>query len=75
MSRSYRRGFQCAGDKELKKLFNRKLRRSQLKGTEDLPVGNGYKKMNESWDIADYKDEIVKEDYDNWADFQRYRSK
>lgn len=75
MSRSYRKGFQCAGDKEFKKLFNRKLRRVQLKKAEVLPIGNGYKKMNESWDIADYKDEIVKENYNDWADFQRDRSK
>lgn len=74
MSRSYRKGFQCAGDKDLKKLFNRKLRRTQLKETEDLPIGNAYKKMNESWDIADYRWEIVEEDYE-WADYQRMRSK
>lgn len=74
MSRSYRKGVQCAGDKDLKKLFNRKLRRTQLKETEDLPIGNAYKKMNESWDIADYRWEIVEEDYE-WADYQRMRSK
>ena len=74
MSRSYRKGFQCAGDKYLKKLFNRKLRRTQLREIEDLPIGNAYKKMNESWEIADYRGEITEEDYE-WADYQRMRSK
>ena len=54
MSRSYKKHplIQGCGDKGLKKIFNRRLRRrKQL----DYPSGNAYKKEpgNSSWDICD----------------------
>lgn len=54
MSRSYKKHpiIQGGGDKSLKKLFNRRLRRrKQL----DYPSGNAYRreKNNDSWDICD----------------------
>ena len=54
MSRSYKKHpiIQGCGDKSLKKLFNRRLRRrKQL----DYPSGNAYRreKNNNSWDICD----------------------
>ena len=53
MSRSYRHHyvFKTAGDKSMKKIFNRRLRRSQR--CRNIPNGNAYKKYNNSWDIAD----------------------
>lgn len=54
MSRSYKKHpiIQGCGDKSLKKLFNRRLRRrKQL----DYPSGNAYKRepSNNSWEICD----------------------
>lgn len=57
MSRSYRHHyyFQCAGDKSMKKTFNRRLRRRHNHLWENLPSGNKYKRMNESWELCDYR--------------------
>ena len=65
MSRSYRHHyiFKTAGDKSMKKLFNRRLRRSQR--CSNIPNGNAYKKYNESWEIADF---IYR--YDNYNDYR-----
>lgn len=54
MSRSYRHNyvFKTAGDKSMKKIFNRRLRRSQH--CANIPNGNAYKRYNDSWKIADY---------------------
>ena len=54
MSRSYKKHplIKTCGDKSLKKLFNRRLRRrKQL----DYPSGNAYRREpnNSSWDICD----------------------
>ena len=54
MSRSYKKHpiIQGCGDKSLKKIFNRRLRRrKQL----DYPSGNAYKRepSNNSWEICD----------------------
>lgn len=55
MSRSYKKYPLCKiGDKKLKKLYNRKLRRrKQL----DYPSGNKYRREpgNNSWEICDYR--------------------
>lgn len=53
MSRSRKKHplIQCAGDKEFKKIFNRRFRRNK---DLDFPSGNAYRKTNESWDICDY---------------------
>lgn len=85
MSRSYKKGFQCAGDKEFKKIYNRKLRRSQI-DNELLPQGGSFKKMNQPWEISDYKGSITWEEYRDlypditenelWAHYCKlYRSK
>ena len=58
MSRSHRKnpivteGSFSGWSKRMKQKFNRKLRRTT--GVEDIPDGNAYRKMNESWDISDY---------------------
>ena len=54
MSHSYRHNFvfKTAGDKSFKKLFNRRLRRSEK--CENIPDGKAYKKYNESWRITDF---------------------
>lgn len=56
MSRSYKKSpvATCAKTHGMKKLFNRKIRRSQ-----DEDSYKNYRKRNNSWDICDYKD---------WAD-------
>lgn len=41
---------QGAGDKSLKKIFNRKIRRNK---DLDFTSGNAYRKVNESWEISD----------------------
>ena len=64
MSRSFKKhpGFQIAGDKGFKKIFNRRIRRA--KKLDDIPDGGAYKKLNDSYDIADYKEIGPK-----WEDF------
>lgn len=64
MSRSYRRSeiIKYAGDASRKKIFNRKLRR-KYKNDLDFPNYNAYRKMNESWSIADVRTLITFEDY------------
>lgn len=64
MSRSYRRSeiIKYAGDTSWKKIFNRKLRR-KYKNDLDFPNYNAYRKMNESWSIADVRALITFEDY------------
>lgn len=58
MSRSYKypifKDNDGAGKKKSwKTIFNRKLRRN--KKYFDIPDGNSYKKINDSWIICDYK--------------------
>ena len=67
MSRSYRHNyvFKCAGDKSMKKMFNRRLRRRHNHMWEDMPSGNAYKRYNDSWEIADF---IYR--YDNYHDYR-----
>lgn len=52
MSRSRKKHplIKCAGDKSLKKIFNRRFRRNK---DLDFPSGNAYRKTNESWEICD----------------------
>lgn len=54
MSHSYKKHniYKIAGDTSYKKIFNRRLRRSDR--CKDIPNGAAYKKYNNSWDIADY---------------------
>ncbi len=65
MSRSYRHNyvFKTAGDKSMKKLFNRRLRRSQR--CRNIPSGGAYKRYNNSWEIADY---VYR--YNNYRDYR-----
>lgn len=67
MSRSYRRSeiIKYAGDTSWKKIFNRKLRR-KYKNDLDFPNYNAYRKMNESWSIADVRSLVSFEDYKDW---------
>lgn len=52
MSRSRKKNpiIKTAGDKSLKKIFNRRFRRNN---ELDFPSGNAYRKTNEPWEIAD----------------------
>lgn len=65
MSKSYRKGMQCCGDKTFKKIFNRRLRRSQK--CADIPNGAAYKRYNNSWNIADYRGLTTWEDFKTWS--------
>lgn len=69
MSRSYRHNyiFKIAGDKSMKKVFNRRLRRKHNHLWENIPNGGKYKRYNNSWNIADY---IYR--YDNFEDFWQH---
>lgn len=52
MSRSRKKNpiIKTAGDKSLKRIFNRRFRRNK---ELDFPSGNAYRKTNEPWEIAD----------------------
>lgn len=83
MSRSHKKHyiFKFAGDTSLKKIFNRRLRRSAK--CQDIPSGGAYKKYNDSWDLADYalicswkeykkfcwNDDLTEEQ--NWAEWRK----
>lgn len=66
MSRSYKKHnwCKCAGDSSMKKLFNRRIRRS--KKFEDIPNGNAYKKLSCSWEIADYRFDSSWQSFKEW---------
>lgn len=70
MSRSYKKHpiIKYAGCKDYKKLYNRRLRRSNKIGLEDIPNGNAYKKMNESWNINDIVDGCTWPEYKIMSD-------
>lgn len=67
MSHSFKKHniIKYAGDKGLKKCFNRKLRR-KYKNDLDFPNYNAYRKYNESWDIADVRSFVSFENYKDW---------
>jgi len=65
MSRSYREGFQGAGDKTWKKIFNRRIRRSEK--CNDIPSGAAYKKYNASYAIADYRMSCTWDEFKSWS--------
>lgn len=66
MSRSFKKHCweKCAGDPSFKKIFNRKLRRTTK--LDEIPNGKAYKKMNESWEIWDYRCETSWEEFKHW---------
>lgn len=69
MSRSYRHSnyVKCCGDKSYKKVFNRRLRRSSKYSSPDsIPAGNAYRKLNESYDIVDYRFDSSWEEFRKW---------
>lgn len=70
MSRSYRHTniIKYAGDKAFKKIFNRKLRR-KYKHDLDFPNYNAYRKMNDSYDIADIVSYVP---FENYKEFYKY---
>lgn len=65
MSRSYRKGFQGAGDKGWKKIFNRRIRHSEK--CQDIPSGSAYKKYNCSYEIADQRVACSFEEFKSWS--------
>lgn len=68
MSRSHKKHywFKCAGDTSMKKQFNRVMRRSSKKKYKNIPDGAAYKKLNCSWDIADYIFSC------SWREYKKY---
>lgn len=65
MSRSYKKTpkLAVAEDKAYKKIFNRRIRRNHL--ADNLSDGGAYKKLNDPWDICDYKE------YRSWRAFKK----
>lgn len=65
MSRSYKHNPEYVDfvtpDTSFKKIFNRRLRRSQK--CQDIPSGNAYKKMNCSWLIRDWHGYMSEKEY------------
>lgn len=69
MSHSYRHSnyIKCCGDRSYKKIFNRRLRRSSKYSNPDfIPTGNVYKKLNKSYDLADYRFDSSWEEFRKW---------
>lgn len=73
MSRSYKKVGHCKCERSCKKgkqFANRRLRR---KGVNfEIPNGKAYKKLNESWDICDYKSIETWEQYKAWWNRPRW---
>lgn len=69
MSRSYKKHnwVKCAGDTKMKKVFNRRIRRNIDEKYQDIPDGNAYRKLNCSWDIADYRFYCSWENFKEWG--------
>ena len=53
MSRSYKKTPCYQDNAGMKKIFNRRLRRSSK--CQDIPSGKAYRKMNETYNQCDYK--------------------
>lgn len=53
MSRSYKKTPCYQDNCGMKKIFNRRLRRSSK--CQDIPSGKAYRKVNETWNQCDYK--------------------
>lgn len=68
MSRSYKKHkwFKCAGDTSWKKIYNRRIRRGNKQKYTDIPNGNAYKKINNPWNIADYRFDGSWESFKEW---------
>ena len=67
MSRSFKKIGHCKSEKSCKKgkqFANRRLRRKGI--NFEIPNGKAYKKLNESWDICDYKSIETWEQYKAW---------
>ena len=65
MSKSYRRNKILKDHNPyMKKIFNRRLRRTNIMPLE-MPDGNKYKVLNESWDINEFS-----LGYKNWQSFK-----
>lgn len=65
MSRSYKK--YPAGkviEKDVKKMFNRRIRRSNKNKYVDIPDGNAYRKCNPQWELCDERY------YCTWDDFK-----
>lgn len=70
MSRSYRKNpiIKDPDSRGSKRIFNRRLRRSQIEN-DLLPQNSNYRKMNESWDIHDFSFYV---DKDSTVDIRTY---
>lgn len=55
----------CAKDKSAKKRFNRRIRR-KYKHELDFPDNAAYKRMNEPWDICDYRCDCSYDSFKRW---------
>lgn len=64
MSRSYKKNPWFKDNGKMKKLFNRRFRRS--KKYQDIPSGNAYKKCNETYDQCDFKFDCSWEEFQTW---------
>ena len=67
MSRSFKKIGHCKCEHSCKKgkqFANRRLRRKGI--NFEIPNGKAYKKLNESWDICDYKCVETWEQYKSW---------
>ena len=67
MSRSFKKIGHCKCERSCKKgkqFVNRRLRRKGI--NFEIPNGKAYKKLNESWDICDYKCIETWEQYKSW---------
>ena len=73
MSRSYKKIGHCKYERSCKKgkqFANRRLRRKGI--NFEIPNGNAYKKLNESWDICDYKCIETWKQYEAWWNRSRW---
>ena len=73
MSRSYKKVGHCKCERSCKKgkqSANKRLRRKDI--NFEIPNGKAYKKLNESWDICDYKSIETWEQYKAWWSCPRW---
>ena len=70
MSRSYRKPiWKTKNVKGMKQLYNRIIRRNNIL----VKGGNYYKKLNETYEICDWKIYLSKEGIDDWYGDKKYK--
>lgn len=73
MSRSYKKVGYCKCERFCKKgkqFANRRLRRKGI--NYEIPNGKSYKKLNESWDICDYRSSMTWKEWQEWCHHPRW---